>query len=111
MAIKLRKLGKKQQLRLSECFVLQVTVCSAADQLGMQANTMMSFYRNVRRVIAGKFAGTLPEHDEFQAGESYFGGVHKGKRGRGAAGNDRSSASSTRRQRLTRVNGVAHGNA
>ncbi len=86
MAIKRCKLGKKQQLRLLECFVLEVTARSAADVLGIQANTTMLFYRKVRHLIAGKLAETFPEHGEFEVDESYFGGVRKGKRGRGAAG-------------------------
>jgi len=79
------KFGTKQQLRLLECFVLEVTARSAADVLGMQANTTMLFYRKVRHLIAGKLAETFPERGEFEVDESYFGGVRKGKRGRGAA--------------------------
>ena len=86
MPIKRCKLGKRQQLRLLECFVLEVTARSAADMLGMQANTTMLFYRKVRHLIAGKLAETFPEHGEFEVDESYFGGVRRGKRGRGAAG-------------------------
>ena len=86
MPIKRCKLGKRQQLRLLECFVLEVTARSAADMLGMQANTTMLFYRKVRHLIAGKLAETFPEHGEFEVDESYFGGARKGKRGRGAAG-------------------------
>src|SRR5271154_3342725 len=86
MAIKRCRLGKKRQLRLLECFVLEVTARAAADMLGMQANTTMLFYRKVRHLIAGKLAETCPERGEFEVDESYFGGVRKGKRGRGAAG-------------------------
>jgi len=86
MAIKRCKLGKKQQLRLLECFVLEVTARSAADVLGIQANTTMLFYRKLRHLIVGKLAETFPEHGEFEVDESYFGGARKGKRGRGAAG-------------------------
>jgi transposase len=86
MGIKRCKLGKSQQLRLLEYFVLEVTARSAADLLGMQANTTMLFYRKVRHLIAGELAKTFPEHGEFEVDESYFGGVRKGKRGRGAAG-------------------------
>jgi transposase len=86
MGIKRCKLGKRQQLRLLECFVLGVTARSAADLLGMQANTAMLFYRKVRQMIAGELAKTFPEHGEFEVDESYFGGARKGKRGRGAAG-------------------------
>ena len=63
-----------------------MTARSAADLLGMQANTAMLFYRKVRHLIAGKLAEKCPEHGEFEVDESYFGGARKGKRGRGAAG-------------------------
>ena len=86
MGIKRCKLGKRQQVRLLECFVLEVTARSAADLLGMQANTSMLFYRKIRHLIAGKLAETFPERGEFEVDESYFGGARKGKRGRGAAG-------------------------
>ncbi len=86
MGFKRCRLGKKQQLRLVECFVLEVTARAAADLLGMQANTTMLFYRKIRHLIAGKLAETFPERGEFEVDESYFGGVRKGKRGRGAAG-------------------------
>lgn len=86
MGIKRCKLGKKQQLRLLECFVLEVTARSAADLLEMQPNTTMLFYRKVRHLIAGELAKTFPEKGAFEVDESYFGGVRKGKRGRGAAG-------------------------
>ncbi|MGH6969078.1 MAG: IS1595 family transposase [Stellaceae bacterium] len=86
MGLKRCKLGKKQQRRLLECFVLEVTARSAADLLGMQPNTAMLFYRKVRHLIAGELAKTFPERGAFEVDESYFGGARKGKRGRGAAG-------------------------
>ncbi len=64
MGIKRCKLGKSQQLRVLEYFVLEVTARSAADLLGMQANTAMLFYRKVRHLIAGELAKTFPEHGE-----------------------------------------------
>jgi transposase len=86
MGLKRCKMSKKQQLRLLECFVLEVTARSAADLLDIQANTAMLFYRKIRHLIAGKLAEACPERGEFEVDESYFGGVRKGKRGRGAAG-------------------------
>lgn len=82
------KLSKKQQLRLVEFFVLEVTARSAADLVGIQPNTAALFYRKLRQLIADHLAEV--EHEIFQGvvelDESYFGGVRKGKRGRGAAG-------------------------
>jgi transposase len=87
MGISRCKLSKKLQLKLLESFVLEATARSAADLHGVQANTAALFYHKIRRVIAerleaeaGQFAGKI------EADESYFGGVRKGRRGRGAAG-------------------------
>lgn len=87
MGIKRCRLTKKAQLRLVEFFVLEVTARSAADLLGLQANTVALFYTKLRQLIIENAS----RDDELLAGEvevdeSYFGGVRKGKRGRGAAG-------------------------
>jgi len=74
------------QLRLLECFVLETTARAAADLLGVQANTAALFYHKLRLLIACKMAEVEPELGVFECDESYFGGVRKGKRGRGAAG-------------------------
>lgn len=75
-------------MRLLEFFVLEVTARSAADVLGIQPNTAALFYRKLRLLIADQL--TRVEHEVFdravELDESYFGGVRKGKRGRGAAG-------------------------
>src|SRR3984885_16283911 len=86
MAIKRCKISRKMQLRLLECFVLETTARAAANTLGMQANTAALFYHKIRQVIAAKLAEIHPEYGVFECDESYFGGVRKGKRGRGAAG-------------------------
>lgn len=82
------KLSKKTQSRLVEFFVLEVTARSAADVLGIQPNTAALFYCKLRQLIADQLARV--EHEVFDGAveldESYFGGVRKGKRGRGAAG-------------------------
>jgi len=71
------KLKRNHQRKLLEFFVLEVTARSAADLLGIQPNTATLFYQKIRQVI---FDGDI------ELDESYFGGVRKGKRGRGAAG-------------------------
>ena len=82
------KLLRKQQLKLLEYFILEVTARSAADLLGIQPNSAALFYRQLREIIAYHLA--QKEHEIFDGSvaldESYFGGVRKGKRGRGAAG-------------------------
>ena len=82
------KLLRKQQSRLLEYFVLEVTARSAADLLGIQANSAALFYRKLREIIV--YYLELEAHEIFggaiELDESYFGGARKGKRGRGAAG-------------------------
>jgi transposase len=82
------KILKKDQRRLLEFFVLQVTARSAADLVGIQANTAALFYHKIRQVIAAQLDLHAEEMlgGEIELDESYFGGARKGKRGRGAAG-------------------------
>jgi transposase len=88
MAISHCRLSKSTQLRLLEYFVLEVTARSAANLLGIQANSAILFYRKVRQEIAEKLSIEAQEifNGDIEIDESYFGGVRKGKRGRGAAG-------------------------
>ena len=79
------RLNSFKQSRLIEHFVAGTTARAAAEIVSVQPNTSISFYMRLRHLIAGK----LPCYEmsgEIEADESYFGGVRKGKRGRGAAG-------------------------
>ena len=78
------RLLKKTQSRLLEYFVLEVTARSAADILGIQSNSAALFYRKIREVIV--YHLEQESHEILELDESYFGGIRKGKRGRGAAG-------------------------
>ena len=82
------KLLRKQQLKLLEYFILEVTARSAANLLEIQPNSAALFYLKLREVIVHYL--DLEAHEIFggavELDESYFGGVRKGKRGRGAAG-------------------------
>ena len=82
------RLMKRTQERLLEFFVLEVTARSAANILGIHPNSAALFYRKIRQVIAFHLAKEASEvfNGEVEIDESYFGGVRKGKRGRGAAG-------------------------
>ena len=74
-----------KQGRLIEHFVAGSTARAAAEIVGVQVNTATRFFMRLRQLIAGK----LPSYQlcgEVEADENYFGGVRKGKRGRGAAG-------------------------
>jgi transposase len=79
------RLTARQQGRLIEYFVAGTTARAAAGLVGVQPNTAIRFFMRLRQLIASK----LPSYElsgEVEADESYFGGVRKGKRGRGAAG-------------------------
>jgi len=82
------KILKKDQRRLLEFFVLQGTARSAADLMGIQANTAALFYHKIRQVIATHLDQQTEEMlgGEIELDEPYFGGARKGKRGRAAAG-------------------------
>ncbi len=76
------RLTARQQGRLIEYFVAGTTARAAAGLVGVQPNTVIRFFMRLRQLIASK----LPSYElsgEVEADESYFGGVRKGKRGRG----------------------------
>ncbi|SUU48567.1 Transposase and inactivated derivatives [Actinobacillus ureae] len=81
------KLKKSIQRRLLEFFVAEVTARTAADLLGIQANTAALFYHKIRQVIDYHLSLEADEifEGKIELDESYFGGHRKGKRGRGAA--------------------------
>ena len=88
MKIKNCKISKRDQKKLLEFFVLEVTARSAADILDLQPNSTALFYRKIRQVITWYLDQKSSElfSGEIELDESYFGGVRKGKRGRGAVG-------------------------
>ena len=79
------RLPSYQQGELLKMFVVGATARAAAEVLGVHRNTAAGFFMPLRKLIASK----LPSYElsgEVEADESYFGGMRKGKRGRGAAG-------------------------
>ena len=78
------RLPGRQQQKLLEHFVAGATARAAAMLTGVQANTAKKFYQRLRRLIASKQA-SYDLSGEVEADESYFGGVRKGRRGRGDA--------------------------
>ena len=75
-------------MRLLECFVLEVTAISAADILGI--HLIQPFFFTVKYVkkVQKDFRMKYKKYSmvTLKIDESYFGGIRKGKRGRGAAG-------------------------
>lgn len=87
MGLKRCKLKDSVQRKLLEFFVAEVTARTAADLMGIQVNTAALFYRKIRMNIAKQLeADALEFSGEIELDESYFGGIRKGKRGRGSAG-------------------------
>ena len=85
MYIRKRRLTAWQQSKLIEQFVVGSKARSASEIVGVKANTAIRFFMCLRQLITSK----LPSHrlhGEVEAEVGYFGGVHKGKRGRGAGG-------------------------
>ena len=79
------RLPPRQQSKLIEHFVLGATARAASEVVGVNVKTATAFFMRLRQLIAGN----LPSYalsGEVEADESYFGGVRKGMRGRGAAG-------------------------
>ena len=52
----------------------------------MNRNTAILFYRKLRETIVERIEDESHMSGEIEVDERYFGGVRKGKRGRGAAG-------------------------
>lgn len=75
----------RTQQRLLEHFVAGTTARAAAQLVGVQGRTASVFFQRLRQIIASKQESFLLS-GEIEADESYFGGVRKGRRGRGAAG-------------------------
>ena len=68
-------------------FVAGTTARTSAELVGVNRRTAILYYHKLREVIAAKLAAEAPfSVGEIEVDESYFGGVRKGKRGRGAAG-------------------------
>jgi transposase len=80
------RMSVQTQQKLLEHFVAGTTARAAALWVGVQANTAKRFYQRLRQLIACKQESYLLA-GEIEADESYVGGVRKGRRGRGAAGN------------------------
>lgn len=80
------RLSAQKRARLIEHFIAGTTARAAAQIVGVHRNTAANFFTRLRKVIAHKMEMVSPVAGEIEVDESYFGGVRKGKRGRGAAG-------------------------
>ena len=80
MYLKHCKLSKIEQEKLLEYFVAGVLAKTAAELIDIHRNSAIRFFHKLREKIAHK------QLNRIELDESYFGGICKGKRGRGAAG-------------------------
>ena len=81
------KLLRKDQIRLIEYFVAGTPARTAADLVGIHRNSAIRFFHKLREKIALKQQDRSEQFcGKIELDESYFGGMRKGKRGRGAAG-------------------------
>ena len=81
------RLAASVQRELLVQFVAGVPARTAADLIGVNRRTAILYYHKLREVIFARLEVEAPMFSgEIEADESYFGGVRKGKRGRGAAG-------------------------
>jgi transposase len=80
------RLDSEHQKRLMEHFVAGTTARTAASLTGVNKNTACYYFQRLRKIIYQATEDTSPLAGEIEVDESYFGGIRKGKRGRGAAG-------------------------
>jgi len=81
------RLSASIQRALLVQFVAGVPARAAAQLVGVNRHTATLYFRKLRELIAAKLAKEAPfSAGEIEVDESYFGGVRKGRRGRGAAG-------------------------
>src|SRR5271168_1019116 len=86
MARRRCRLNGYKQSKLLEMFVGGIPARTAAELAGINRHSATLFYQKLREIIVAELAEVFPEQGAFEVDESYFGGVRKGKRGRGAAG-------------------------
>jgi transposase-like protein len=84
--LKWSKLSSRTLGKLIELFVLEVPASRAAPAAGVNRNTAQRLYAEIRHRIAHSCEAESLLDGEVEVDESYFGGVRKGMRGRGAAG-------------------------
>lgn len=82
------RLPRPVQEELVRLFVAGATARAAAEIAGVHRNTAALYFTKLREIIADRMEAEANAMlgGEIEADESYFGGVRKGVRGRGAAG-------------------------
>jgi transposase len=86
MDMRKSRLVKEKQERLMEHFVSGSTARCASELVNANKNTAAYFFHRLREINYQAIEEEAPFLGDIEVGESYFGGVRKGKRGRGATG-------------------------
>jgi len=86
MQMRRSRFSKSQQDRLIEHFVAGTPARGAANLVGVNFTTAVYDYHRLRDILCVATGEDTPFTGEVELDESYFGGIRKGKRGRGAAG-------------------------
>lgn|SRR5487761_11536 len=85
--VKWSKLDNRTVNELIRYFVLEVPASRAAREVGVNRHSADRLYGVIRRCIVLACEREAPSgYGEHEVDESYFGGIRKGRRGRGAAG-------------------------
>jgi transposase-like protein len=85
---KYRRLSTQKVNKIFLCFSEDLTALQTAKVVGVNRNTVNSYFKELReKILAKSLEETTTETGEFELDESYFGARRvRGKRGRGAAG-------------------------
>lgn len=87
MYLKHCKLTRNKQLKRLEHFVAGTPARTASELIGIHRNSGIRFFHKLREKIAFEQEQRIEQFcGNIELDERYFGGVRKGKRGRGAAG-------------------------
>jgi transposase len=86
MGMRKSRLSQYKQDRLIEHFVSGTTARTAAVLVNVNRKTAAYYFHRLRQIITLEIENETLFSGELEVDESYFGGTHKGKRGRGAAG-------------------------
>lgn len=82
------RLSKSKQARLIEHVVAGTTARCVSSLVGVNKSSTAYYFHRLRQIIAQQLEQESEEvfAGEIEVDESYFGGTHKGKRGRGSGG-------------------------
>ena len=80
------RLSRHKQNKLIELFIAGITARTASELVNVNKNTAAYYFHRLRLLIYPTSLHLEMFEGEIEADERYFGGAHKGKRGRDAAG-------------------------